>query len=155
MYDILQLNDMLVPELLDIAEQLHIPHTKKTDKQELIYKILDKQAISGSEPRSNGEEKPKRKRLTKAKTAIVTEEPQAVHEDAPVKETEPVEQQDDGTKEKQKKKGRKLKEKETPPPVEEPKPEPPKIDTSDIDIPELGSRLISMLGDDDDNISLD
>ena len=26
MYDILQLNDMLVPELLDIAEQLKIPN---------------------------------------------------------------------------------------------------------------------------------
>jgi transcription termination factor Rho len=32
MYDILQLNDMLVPELLDIAEQLHIPNAKKADK---------------------------------------------------------------------------------------------------------------------------
>jgi len=29
---------MLVPELLDIAEQLHIPNAKKADKQELIYK---------------------------------------------------------------------------------------------------------------------
>jgi hypothetical protein len=28
MYDILQLNDMLVPELLDIAEQLKIPNAK-------------------------------------------------------------------------------------------------------------------------------
>ena len=46
MYDILQLNDMLVPELLDIAEQLKIPNSKKLGKQELIYKILDKQAIS-------------------------------------------------------------------------------------------------------------
>src|SRR3954453_22861235 len=155
MYDILQLNDMLVPELLDLAEQLHIPHTKKTDKQELIYKILDKQAISGSEPKPNGEEKPKRKRITRAKTATVNGEPETMTEDAVVKESEPVEQLDDSTKEKQKKKGRKPKEKETPPLVEEPEPEPPKIDTSDIDIPELGSRLISMLGDDDDNISLD
>jgi transcription termination factor Rho len=47
MYDILQLNDMLVPELLDIAEQLDINNAKKLDKQELIYKILDKQAIVG------------------------------------------------------------------------------------------------------------
>jgi len=29
MYDILQLNDMLVPELLDIAEQLKIKKKKK------------------------------------------------------------------------------------------------------------------------------
>jgi len=45
MYDILQLNDMLVPELLDIAEQLHIENPKKLDKQGLIYKILDRQAV--------------------------------------------------------------------------------------------------------------
>ena len=46
MYDILQLNDMLVPELLDLAEQLKTAGAKKLDKQELIYKILDKQAVS-------------------------------------------------------------------------------------------------------------
>ena len=33
MYDILQLNDMLVPELQDIAEQLAIPNHKKLEKQ--------------------------------------------------------------------------------------------------------------------------
>jgi transcription termination factor Rho len=33
MYDILQLNDRLVPELLDIAEQLKIPGSKKLDKK--------------------------------------------------------------------------------------------------------------------------
>ena len=48
MYDILQLNDMLVPELLDIAEQLKIPQAKKLEKQELIYKILDKQAVQNT-----------------------------------------------------------------------------------------------------------
>jgi transcription termination factor Rho len=48
MYDILQLNDMLVPELLDIAEELKIPNAKKMPKQELVYKILDGQAIANS-----------------------------------------------------------------------------------------------------------
>lgn len=73
MYDILQLNDMLVPELLDIAEQLSIANAKKLDKQELIYKILDKQAIvnsAGAKP----EEKGKRKRVVKTTTANSTEE---------------------------------------------------------------------------------
>lgn len=46
MYDILQLNDMLVPELRDIAEKLNVPNHKKLSKQDLIYKILDEQAIS-------------------------------------------------------------------------------------------------------------
>ena len=41
MYDILQLNDMLVPELLDIAEQLKIPNSKKLDKQELVRRSND------------------------------------------------------------------------------------------------------------------
>jgi transcription termination factor Rho len=62
MYDILQLNDMLVPELLDIAEKLDIPNSKKLDKQSLIYKILDKQAVIASEDQGNGDEKKGRKR---------------------------------------------------------------------------------------------
>ena len=49
MYDIIQLNDMLVPELHDIAEHLSIPDAKRLNKQELIYKILDKQALSSGE----------------------------------------------------------------------------------------------------------
>ncbi|MFN4286183.1 MAG: transcription termination factor Rho [Lacibacter sp.] len=74
MYDILQLNDMLVPELLDIAEQLKIPGAKKMDKQELIYKILDRQAVMASEAKAEGDEKPRRKRIVKASTATGTEE---------------------------------------------------------------------------------
>ncbi|MBS1566377.1 MAG: transcription termination factor Rho [Bacteroidetes bacterium] len=73
MYDILQLNDMLVPELLDIAEQLKIPNAKKLDKQALIYQILDKQAVTASAQK--GEEgKTRRKRIVKASTANSTEE---------------------------------------------------------------------------------
>lgn len=76
MYDILQLNDMLVPELLDIAEQLKISNAKKLDKQELVYKILDRQAVVASEKKTGAptEEKTKRKRIVKASTSITTEE---------------------------------------------------------------------------------
>src|SRR5687767_1336789 len=75
MYDILQLNDMLVPELLDIAEQLKIVNSKKLDKQELIYKILDKQAVLASANKgTNSEEKGKRKRIIKTTTSNATEE---------------------------------------------------------------------------------
>lgn len=63
MYDILQLNDMLVPELLDIAEKLDIQSPKKLDKQALIYKILDKQAVIASEEQqAGGDDKKARKR---------------------------------------------------------------------------------------------
>ncbi|HRP57246.1 transcription termination factor Rho [Agriterribacter sp.] len=74
MYDILQLNDMLVPELLDIAEQLSIANAKKLDKQELIYKILDKQAIENSAEAKGTEEKGRRKRVVKTTTSNSTEE---------------------------------------------------------------------------------
>jgi transcription termination factor Rho len=75
MYDILQLNDMLVPELLDIAERLDISDARKLDKQGLIYKILDKQAVTAAgKPAANGDEKPRRKRIVKASTANTTEE---------------------------------------------------------------------------------
>jgi transcription termination factor Rho len=80
MYDILQLNDMIVPELLDIAEQLKIHNAKKLDKQELIYKILDSQAIAGAKIGVAKEDKTKRKRIVKATTSNTTEE--AVVEDS-------------------------------------------------------------------------
>jgi transcription termination factor Rho len=47
MYDILQLNDMLVPELREIAERLEVSGYKRLAKQDLIYKILDQQAVAG------------------------------------------------------------------------------------------------------------
>ncbi len=69
MYDILQLNDMLLPELLDVAEQLNIPNLKKLDKQELIYKILDSQAVKESE---TTEAKPIKKARVKKPVTIKT-----------------------------------------------------------------------------------
>ncbi len=79
MYDILQLNDMLVPELLDIADQLKIPNSKKLDKQDLIYKILDRQAVLASAVKSAGaDDKGKRKRIVKTTTALSTEEADVV-----------------------------------------------------------------------------
>ena len=62
MYDILQLNDMLVPELKDIAKSLKIKNHKSLTKQELIYKILDQQAVAGNDSSEEDEEKPVKKR---------------------------------------------------------------------------------------------
>lgn len=45
MYEILQLNEMLVPELKEIADKLQIKDAKKLNKQDLIYRILDAQAV--------------------------------------------------------------------------------------------------------------
>ncbi len=90
MYDILQLNDMLLPELQDIAEQLSLPGTKKLNKQELIYKILDGQAVKASEAKDEPKKKPGRPRkpiTIKTSTANGTEEAEVMESS---KETEAV-----------------------------------------------------------------
>ncbi|MBA3971040.1 MAG: transcription termination factor Rho [Bacteroidetes bacterium] len=46
MYDIIELNNKLVGELRDIAKSLNVPKYEGLKKQELIYKILDQQAIT-------------------------------------------------------------------------------------------------------------
>ncbi len=48
MYDILELNDKLVNELKEIARLMEIPNYDELRKQELIYKILDQQALNPS-----------------------------------------------------------------------------------------------------------
>lgn len=77
MYDIIELNKKLVGELRDIAKELDIKKTEKLKKEDLVYQILDQQAINPpkkevAEPvkkrtpvgSSNGAtSKPKRKRL--------------------------------------------------------------------------------------------
>lgn len=85
MYDILQLNDMLVPELVDIADELKIKDASKLEKQDLIYKILDKQALMESALKEGApaEARPKRKRIIKATTGHSTEEAE-IMSDRPV-----------------------------------------------------------------------
>jgi transcription termination factor Rho len=80
MYDILQLSDMLLPELLDLANQLNIADTKGLEKQDLVYKILDKQAISNTNTTAEAEKKIRTKKpaTIKTTTAIVTEEAEIV-----------------------------------------------------------------------------
>ncbi|MES2003740.1 MAG: transcription termination factor Rho [Bacteroidota bacterium] len=81
MYDILQLNDMLLPELLDIAEQQNITGAKKLDKQGLIYKILDSQAVQASETKEDPKKKNARPRKpVTVKTSNGTEEAEVMQE---------------------------------------------------------------------------
>ena len=93
MYDISQLNDMLVPELVDIADQLSIPHAQKTDKQELIYKILDRQAVQEpADKASTAVERGKRKRIVKTNAptnAPLFNEAEVVTETIPAEEDQP------------------------------------------------------------------
>ncbi len=72
MYDIIELNNKLVGELKDIAKNLNIAKYDALKKQELIYKILDHQAIN---PPVVSEEKPADERPVVEKP--ITDEPRA------------------------------------------------------------------------------
>jgi transcription termination factor Rho len=50
MYTIDDLNVKLLSELKDLAEQMGVKNAKKLSKQELVYKILDQQAVSDDAP---------------------------------------------------------------------------------------------------------
>jgi transcription termination factor Rho len=80
MYDISQLNDMLMPELLDIADELKIPNAKKLDKQGLIYKIVDMQAAKASETKDAKKPRARKPITVKASTANITEEAEVMQE---------------------------------------------------------------------------
>ena len=100
MYDISQLNDLLVPELQDIAEQLNISNSKKLTRQDLIDKILETQSTMNTEKKNDGE-KPKRKRIVKsaetgAPEPVAAAKPKkAETEKKPVKKQVEIEEEED------------------------------------------------------------
>ncbi len=99
MLDILQLNDMLVPELRELAERIGVTSYKKLNKQELIYKILDQQALNGDDASASATKeekpepekaKPERKRTTRPKEEQKSEHaksPEKAHKEEPAKES--------------------------------------------------------------------
>ena len=74
MYDIIELNGKLVSELRDIAKQLNIPKVDKLLKQDLIYKILDHQALNPTEEVLQKEKKEAKK--TRGKRARIAKVPE-------------------------------------------------------------------------------
>jgi len=89
MYDIAQLNDMLVPELKDIADQLSIPHAQKTDKQDLINKILNSQEPADGGTKSAAPERARRKRIVKANTSNGSDQGEVLTATEPAPEPQP------------------------------------------------------------------
>ena len=83
MYNLLELNGKSLEELYVIAEQLKIQKIKSYSQQDLVYKILDEQAIQGigrTKP-----EKPKRERI-KVKKAVMETPTPVVETQKPVEE---------------------------------------------------------------------
>ena len=57
MYNIIQLNDMELSELQSIAKELGINKFESMKKDELVYSILDEQAIANASKRTANKEK--------------------------------------------------------------------------------------------------
>lgn len=121
MYDIIELNKKLVGELREIADKLEIKKADKLKKEELIYQILDQQAINpkavvdakkeaNPQPKkptpaassSGAKSKPRRKRLPSDKEPSLfkdeetskpnnTNAPKKEESKEPTKETAPIE----------------------------------------------------------------
>ena len=105
MYDIIELSRKLLPDLKEIAKELDIKKIESFKKQDLIYKILDTQAILASEKKTDDKKlksprdiNPKREessvfklfsRKKEEKPAETTEEKPEVEKPAILSENEP------------------------------------------------------------------
>jgi transcription termination factor Rho len=78
MYDIIELNGKSLPELQEIARELNVPKFEKLMKQDLVYQILDQQALipAKDEKPAFSQELIKSRRGRKKK--VVVEEPKPV-----------------------------------------------------------------------------
>ncbi len=91
-YNILELNEKLLPELQSIAEELGIKKVSSLKKEELVYRILDEQAISyaGIQAEKEKEKEAKKaERQTKAKKTKATA-PKGAKADAKTKVAAPA-----------------------------------------------------------------
>lgn len=104
MYNIIQLNDKNLSELQVIAKELGIKKTDSLKKEDLVYKILDEQAIAGATKKvaadklkeeRKEEQKKKRSRVAPAKkdnkvvSATKEGEAEKAKEAAPAKPQQP------------------------------------------------------------------
>ena len=117
MYNIIQLNDKNLSELQVIAKELGIKKADSYKKEDLVYKILDEQAIVGAtkkvaadklkEERKNEEQKKKRSRVapTKKDDKVVSTpksgEVNKTKEATPVKAPQPSKKEESTNKEKE------------------------------------------------------
>jgi transcription termination factor Rho len=87
MYDIITLNSKLVGELRQVAKELEIPKYEKLIKRDLIYKILDQQALRHPVKEREVKEQYRQKRPYKQRQPEENK-PQQKKEEEPVKTTE-------------------------------------------------------------------
>ena len=116
MYNIIQLNDKDLSELQVIAKELGIKKTDSLKKEDLVYKILDEQAIAGATKKvaadklkeeRKEEQKKKRSRVAPAKkdnkvvSATKEGEAEKAKEAVPAKPQQPSKKEESANKEKE------------------------------------------------------
>ena len=116
MYNIIQLNDKDLSELQVIAKELGIKKTDSLKKEDLVYKILDEQAIAGATKKvaadklkeeRKEEQKKKRSRVAPAKkdnkvvSATKEGEAEKAKQAAPAKPQQPSKKEESANKEKE------------------------------------------------------
>ena len=116
MYNIIQLNEKDLSELQVIAKELGIKKTDSLKKEDLVYKILDEQAIAGATKKvaadklkeeRKEEQKKKRSRVAPAKkdnkvvSATKEGEAEKAKEAAPAKPQQPSKKEESANKEKE------------------------------------------------------
>ena len=116
MYNIIQLNDKDLSELQVIAKELGIKKTDSLKKEDLVYKILDEQAIAGATKKvaadklkeeRKEEQKKKRSRVAPAKkdnkvvSATKEGEAEKAKEVVPAKPQQPSKKEESANKEKE------------------------------------------------------
>ena len=116
MYNIIQLNDKDLSKLQVIAKELGIKKTDSLKKEDLVYKILDEQAIAGATKKvaadklkeeRKEEQKKKRSRVAPAKkdnkvvSATKEGEAEKAKEAAPAKPQQPSKKEESANKEKE------------------------------------------------------
>ena len=116
MYNIIQLNDKDLSELQVIAKELGIKKTDSLKKEDLVYKILNEQAIAGATKKvaadklkeeRKEEQKKKRSRVAPAKkdnkvvSATKEGEAEKAKEAAPAKPQQPSKKEESANKEKE------------------------------------------------------
>lgn len=98
MYDIIELSRKLLPDLKEIAKELDIKKIESFKKQDLIYKILDQQAIISSEKKTDDKKlrSPRDLNIKREENAVMKffsrrkeEKPVEIHVEKPVERIEP------------------------------------------------------------------
>ncbi|MDR0873677.1 MAG: transcription termination factor Rho [Prevotellaceae bacterium] len=115
MYNILELNEKSLPELQDIAKDMGLKRVNSLEKDKLVYKILDEQAIKSSENVSETPDKKQRVRIQQKK------EPQTVYSSVKGQVEKPKQQPQEP---KAKSQEPKQKPQDLPKPAEQPKEQP-------------------------------